>query len=81
MAKTKEELNALKQECESLKSKAQELTDDELGYVVGGVDYTLLAQLGILPYFTTVFGTLQGAIAGVKVTSNDGQPGEDVKIR
>ena len=36
MAKTKEELNALKQEFESLTNKLKELTDDELMQVTGG---------------------------------------------
>ncbi|MDO4940685.1 MAG: hypothetical protein Q4E33_03215 [Erysipelotrichaceae bacterium] len=36
MAKTKEELKALKQECESFTTKAQELSEDELNYVTGG---------------------------------------------
>ena len=34
--KTKEELNQLKNEYESLANKLQELTEDELGYVTGG---------------------------------------------
>ena len=36
MAKTQEELYTLKQELESLTNKLKKLTDDELGYVVGG---------------------------------------------
>lgn len=36
MDKTKEELNALKQEFESLTNKLKELTDDELMQVTGG---------------------------------------------
>ena len=36
MAKTKEELNQLKQEYESLNNKLKELTEDELQIVVGG---------------------------------------------
>ena len=36
MAKTQEELYTLKQECESLTNKLQELTDDELKLVIGG---------------------------------------------
>ena len=36
MTKTKEELNTLKQEFESLTNKLQELTDDELKLVIGG---------------------------------------------
>ena len=36
MAKTKEELNALKEEVETLKKKLHELTDEELAQVSGG---------------------------------------------
>ena len=36
MAKTKEELNALKAEVETLNSKLRELTDEELEQVAGG---------------------------------------------
>ena len=39
MAKTQEELNQLKQEYESLATKLQELTEDELKQVTGGVAY------------------------------------------
>ena len=39
MAKTNEELNELKNEYESLATKLQELTEDELKQVAGGVDY------------------------------------------
>ena len=35
--KTKEELNALKEEVEALNKKLAELTEDELAQVVGGV--------------------------------------------
>ena len=37
--KTKEELNALKEEVETLNNKLKELTDDELKQVTGGVDF------------------------------------------
>ena len=37
--KTENELNALKQECESFKSKVSELSDDELKVVTGGSYY------------------------------------------
>lgn len=36
--KTKEELNALKNEVEALNKKLSELTDDELKEVAGGVE-------------------------------------------
>ena len=43
MAKTKEELDQIKQECEALVSKLKELTDDELKLVTGGklIDHQL----------------------------------------
>ena len=37
--KTKEELNALKEEVETLSKKLRELTEDELAQVSGGVTY------------------------------------------
>ena len=37
MAKTKEELNALKQEVETVSRKLNELTDEELAQVSGGL--------------------------------------------
>ena len=37
--KTKEELNALKEEVETLNKKLHELTEDELEQVTGGGDY------------------------------------------
>ena len=36
MAKTQEELNEIKKECEELGKKLSELTDEELSSVVGG---------------------------------------------
>lgn len=36
--KTTEELNAIKSECEDMKAKLAELTDDELEQVLGGVN-------------------------------------------
>ena len=38
MAKTKEELNALKEEVETVSKKTVELTEDELAQVSGGID-------------------------------------------
>ena len=39
MAKTKEELNALKEEVESVSRKLHELTEEELAQVCGGFDF------------------------------------------
>ena len=38
MAKTQEELNAIKKEIETLNNKLKELTDEELKQVAGGVN-------------------------------------------
>lgn len=38
MAKTKEELTQLKQEYKTLTNKLKELSDDEIGKIVGGED-------------------------------------------
>ena len=39
--KTKEELNALKEEVEALNKKLAELTEEELKQVTGGVDFII----------------------------------------
>ena len=39
--KTTEELNALKEEVETLNEKLQELTEEELEKVTGGIDLTI----------------------------------------
>ena len=46
MAKTKEELNALKNEYEALNNKLQELTEDELMLVTGGNWFDVLKKIG-----------------------------------
>ena len=38
MSKTKEELDAIKEEVETVNKKLQELTDEELEKVVGGIN-------------------------------------------
>ena len=43
--KTKEELNALKEEVEAVNKKLAELTEEELEQVSGGIDFNLLRTL------------------------------------
>ena len=43
--KTKEELNALKEEVEAVNEKLQELTPEEIAQVSGGLAYSLAARL------------------------------------
>ena len=57
MAKTKEELNALKQEYESLTTKLQELNDDELNLVTGGFGEGLKETLRIRIRGISTIGT------------------------
>ena len=47
MAKTQEELNALKEDVETVSRKLYELNDDELAVVSGGhdINYELIRQL------------------------------------
>ena len=47
--KTKEELNALKEEVEVLKKKLAELTEEELDQVSGGVSSDILGCGPVLP--------------------------------
>ena len=46
--KTKEELQALKDEAEALNKKLSELTDDEMEQVIGGIAFNLLASFSAL---------------------------------
>ena len=48
--KTKEELNALKEEVETVSRKLRELTDEELTQVSGGKDYSQQQWKDLLLY-------------------------------
>ena len=48
--KTKEELNALKEEVEALNTKLTELTEDELAEVSGGLTPELLGPIAVAAY-------------------------------
>lgn len=56
--KTKEELNALKEEVETVNKKLAELSEDELKQVVGGLDFD---RGFITPYYTDGFTVDEGA--------------------
>ncbi|MBQ0036919.1 MAG: hypothetical protein KBT35_08395 [Firmicutes bacterium] len=45
MAKTKEELNTLKEEIETLNNKLGELTEEELVQIAGGIDLPTLSRI------------------------------------
>ena len=55
--KTKEELDALKQEVETLNKKLHELTEEELEQVTGGVDF---GDLGDRVFGDQLIGGLKG---------------------
>ena len=61
--KTKEELNELKEEVETVSKKLHELTEDELAQVVGGVDPTVFVGTLTAPVFgacETLFAPKRG---------------------
>ena len=53
--KTKEELNALKEEVETLNKKLRELTEEELAEVTGGKDYVIKHPKIISPLLRVAF--------------------------
>ena len=59
MIKTKEELNQLKNEYESLATKLQELTEDELKQVIGGNDIPGLEAIGPASLFSSASGNVE----------------------
>ena len=65
MSKSKEELNKLKEEVETVNKKLQELTEEELEQVTGGSNISTM---------------LEGKVPGVQITS-DGQSGADPSVR
>ena len=73
MSKTKEELNALKEEVDNLNDKLKELTPEELEQVTGG------SRKGPTEYASVLIGA---AVGGV-VTTLASQPcaGEDIRDR
>ena len=76
--KTKEELNALKDEVEAVRGKLAELTPEELAEVGGG---TVVHVKGDdVAKLNAAEEALQGKVAGVVVTSTSGQSGTDMGI-
>ena len=78
MAKTKEELNAIKEEVETVNEKLQKLTPEELEQVTGGragdpIGEAVIAKL-------SANEALQGKAEGVQIITTSGQPGSGVSI-
>ena len=83
--KTKEELNALKEEVENLNNKLAELSEDEMEEVTGGI-VSLKQPAFIYNMFMEKSGenitqALQNRIAGVKMQNSDSQPGKEMQTR
>lgn len=65
MAKTKEELVKLKEECESFNSKLKELSEDEMKEVTGGNDIIWLFEKSFDTYQASKQqGSIQEVIGG-----------------
>lgn len=62
MAKTNDELNKLKQECEALNNKLKELNEEELEMVTGGKSPILTIQGGLLT------GQIVQMVTGIELT-------------
>ena len=79
--KTKEELNALKEEVETLNKKLAELTDEELEQVTGGVPTVRVKEDDVAVLNTTTAAdALQGKVPGVEIAEKAGKPGSKSEI-
>ena len=65
MSKTKEELNALKEEIETLTTKFKELTDDELKEITGGA-ISINPQSNIIEVYDENTGKVYGYFANTE---------------
>ena len=78
MSKSKEELDALKEEVNKVNEKICELTPEELEQVTGGraggpIGEAVIAKL-------SADEALQGKAEGVQIITTSGQPGSGVSI-
>ena len=74
--KTKEELNALKEEVETVSKKLHKLTEEELAQVTGGIAGSTKGGNA-----KEDCEALQGKAAGSQVVSTTGEPGTEMYIR
>ena len=81
MAKTKEELNAIKEEGETVSRKLHKLTDEELAQVSGGVPTIRVKEDDVAVLNTTTAAdALQGKVPGVEIAEKAGKPGSKSEI-
>ena len=76
--KTKEELNKLKEEVESVNEKLQELTPEELEQVTGGRFCGPIGEIVVAKL--SADEALQVKAEGVQIITTSGQPGSGVSI-
>ena len=82
MSKTKEELNAIKEEVETVSRKLHKLTDEELAQVSGGAPTIRVKEDDVAVLNTTTAAdALQGKVPGVEIAEKAGKPGEKSEIR
>ena len=81
MAKTQEELNAIKEDVETLNNKLNELTEEELAQVSGGVSTVRVKEDDVAVLNTTTASdALQGKVPGVEIAEKAGKPGSKSEI-
>ena len=77
--KTKEELNALKEEVETLNNKLAELSEDEMEEVTGGWNTGFMKMVSTLEVLNLT--ALKGKTVGVCLSTDDSRPGAAMSIR
>lgn len=65
-------------EFESFENKVQELTDDELGYVVGGTDNIWYLRYALLFQSAFISGAMSSSTPGVQISQGI-KPGDIIK--
>ena len=79
--KTKEELNALKEEVETVNKKLADLTEEELAQVTGGGPTVRVKEDDVAVLNTTTAAdALQGKVPGVEIAEKAGKPGSKSEI-
>ena len=79
--KTKEELNALKEEVEAVSRKLHELTEEKLAQVTGGAPTIRVKEDDVAVLNTTTAAdALQGKVPGVEIAEKAGKPGSKSEI-
>ena len=79
--KTKEELNALKEEVETKSKNLNALSEEDLAQVSGGVPTVRVKEDDVAVLNTTTAAdALQGKVPGVEIAEKAGKPGSKSEI-